>query len=276
MTKHAMRHMVKYKTLIVLYLIISAWFLYLHIFLNFDLDSTKYDLKIWASVYQIIALFGGIVGIFISRKWGGHKSIVGKAILFFALGLLLQVFGQSFDSYLNVIKNVEIPYPALGDIGFFGSVVSYIIGAFYMLKSVGFKFSLRSLKGKLISITIPLLLLVSSYFFFLQGYEFDWTDKVKIFLDLGYPFGEAIYVSIAILAFLVSRNYLGGIMKKPIIFLIFALFFQYSCEFVFLYQANAGTWYAGGINDFMYFTSYFIMSLALLELGSVVEKIKNS
>ena len=276
MTKHAMRHMVKYKTLIVLYLIISAWFLYLHIFLNFDLDSTKYDLKIWASVYQIIALFGGIVGIFISRKWGGHKSIVGKAILFFALGLLLQVFGQSFDSYLNVIKNVEIPYPALGDIGFFGSVVSYIIGAFYMLKSVGFKFSLRSLKGKLISITIPLLLLVSSYFFFLQGYEFDWTDKVKIFLDLGYPFGEAIYVSIAILAFLVSRNYLGGIMKKPIIFLIFALFFQYSCEFVFLYQANAGTWYAGGINDFMYFTSYFIMSLALLELGSVFEKIKNS
>jgi hypothetical protein len=266
----------KYKILIALYLIIAAWFLYLHLFFNFDLDTTKYDLKIWASSYQIIALLGGILGIFVSRKWGGYKSIVGKAILFFSLGLLLQVFGQSFDSYLNVLKGVEIPYPALGDIGFFGSVVSYIIGAFYMLKSVGFKFSFKSVNGKLIAIVIPTILLISSYLFFLRGYEFDWSSPVRIFLDFGYPFGEAIYVSIAILAFLVSRNYLGGIMKKPIILLICALFFQYLCEFTFLYQANAGTWYAGGINDFMYFTSYFIMSFSLIKLGSAFYKIRNS
>ncbi len=266
----------KYNILTTLYAVVSVWFLYLHIFLNFDLDSTQYDLKIWASVYQILALFGGIVGIYVSKKWGGYKSIIGKAVLFFALGLLLQVFGQSFDSYLNVLKNVEIPYPSIGDIGFFGSVLSYIVGAFYMLKSVGFKFSFKSLKGKLIAVIIPLTILVSSYFFFLKGYEFDWSSPLKIFLDFGYPFGEAIYVSIAILAFLVSRNYLGGIMKKPILFLIFALFFQYLCEFTFLYQANAGTWYAGGVNDFMYFTSYSIMAFSLIKLGSVFYKIKNS
>ncbi len=245
------------KVLIALYIIVAAWFLYLRVFLNFDLDSTQASLKIWASSYQIIALFGGIVGIF-------------------ALGLLFQVFGQSFNSYLNVLEHVDIPYPSIGDIGFFGSVVSYIIGAYFMLKSVGFKFSFNSIKGKLIAVIIPLVILIGSYLFFLRGYEFDWSSPLRIFLDFGYPFGEAIYVSIAIMAFLVSQNYLGGIMKKPILFLIFALFFQYLCEFTFLYQANAGTWYAGGINDFMYFTSYFIMSLALIKLGSVFYKIKNS
>ncbi len=266
----------KYKILSALYVIISAWFFYLHLFLNFNLDGTQYDLKIWASSYQIIALLGGMFGLYVSRKWGGYRSIVGKAVLFFALGLLLQVFGQSFDSYLNVLKNVEIPYPSLGDIGFFGSVVSYIVGAYYMLKSVGFKFSFKSLKGKLIAIIIPLIILISSYLFFLRGYEFDWSSPLRVFLDFGYPFGEAIYLSIAILAFLVSLNYLGGIMRKPILLFIFALFIQYACEFTFLSQASAGTWYAGGVNDFMYFTSYFIMALSLVKLGSTFYKIKNS
>ncbi len=270
------KHKIMPKILIALYLLIAAWFLYLHLFLNFVLDSTKSDLKIWASVYQVVALFGGVVGIFVARKWGGYKSVIGKATLFFSLGLLMQVFGQSFDSYLNVIKNIEIPYPSVGDIGFFGSVVFYIIGAIYTLKSVGFQFSFKSLKGKLISIFIPLVLLICSYFFFLNGYTFDWSNPLKIFLDFGYPLGEAIYVSIAILAFLISFKYLGGIMKKPMLFLMFALVAQYSSEFTFLYQANAGTWYAGGVNDFMYFTSYFIMSLAILQLNSAFERIKNS
>ena len=34
----------------------------------------------------------------------------------------------------------------------------------------------------------------------------------------------------------------------PFVFLIVALIFQYISDFTFLYQANAGTWYVGGLN----------------------------
>lgn len=113
-----------------------------------------------------------------------------------------------------------------------------------------------------------------SYLFFLQGYEFDWSNKLKIFLDFGYPFGQAIYVSIAMLAFFFSRNFLGGVMKRPLWILMFALIFQYCADFMFLYQSNTDTWYVGGINDYLYFVSYFLMTLALIYIGSTFYKIK--
>jgi len=123
---------------------------------------------------------------------------------------------------------------------------------------------------------IPVVILIGSYLFFLKGYEFDWLNPVKIFLDFGYPLGQAIYVSIAILTLLLSRNLLGGVMKKPIFYLIFALIFQYLSDFFFLYQSNIGVWYVGNINDYLYFVSYSIMTMAIIYMGSTFTRIQQS
>ena len=222
----------------------------------------------WGSTYQVLAILGGIVGLFVAKRWG-FKSLLGKAILFFSIGLLLQSFGQTVDSYYNFFLNATIPYPSLGDVGFMGSVFAYIIASVFLLKATGIKVSIKSVKGKAIVIGLPLIVLVTCYFFFLQGYQFDWTNKIKIFLDFGYPLGQAAYVSIALMAYLMSKNYFGGTLRLPVVFLIIALVFQYVSDFTFLYQANANTWYVGGLNDFMYFISYTIMTLALIYIGGV-------
>lgn len=259
---------------LLLFFVLSLWYFYLH-FLSIKIDEST-NLKIWASSYQIIAAFGGIVGLFVSSMWGGHKSLVGRSLLYFSLGLLLQVFGQSVDSYYNIFQNQAIPYPSFGDIGFMGSVFAYIAGAYTIMKSVGLKFSIRSIKGKVIGIFVPVVILTISYFFFLKGYQFDWTNPLKVLLDFGYPFGQALYLALALVAFLISQNYLGGIMRKPILFLLSALVFQYASDFMFLYQANAGTWYAGGINDYMYCISYLLMTLSLISTAHVFVTIKKS
>ena len=95
-------------------------------------------------------------------------------------------------------------------------------------------------------------------------------------MDFGYPLGDAVYVSLAILALILSKKVLGGVMKKPILFLVFALMFQYICDFTFTYQVSKGTWYVGGINDFMYFISYFFMTIGLIYMGSIFNKIKEA
>ncbi len=252
--------------------VLSIWWIYIY---SLGTSSTEYIRQIWAAIYQVMAIYGGIVGLIISRRWGGYKSVIGKSIIFFSIGLFFQSFGQSVYSYF-IFKGIPTPYPSIGDIGFFGSVICYIIAVYYLAKISGLKYNFKSLGGKLITLLIPIGMLVFSYFFFLNGYEFDWSNKLKIFLDFGYPFGQALYVSLAIIALLMCQKSLGGIMKKPILFLVFALIFQYFSDFMFLCQANRGTWYVGGINDYMYFVSYFIMTLGLIYIGGIFTKIQNT
>ncbi len=252
----------------------ALWWLYLQ---PFDLESTRNMRQLWGASYQILALYGGLVGLFIAQRWGGAKSLIGRIILAFSVGLLLQVFGQSYSSYYVFHYAVESPpYPAIGDIGFFGSVLAYIYGILLLAKAAGIKSKVKVAANKVWVFGIPILVLLGSYWYFLRGYEFDPSNYLLGFLDFGYPLGQAFYVSVAIVALIMSRSILGGIMKKPIWFLIFALIFQYLSDTFFLYQAHAGTWYVGNINDFLYCASYFIMGLAIISMGHAFNKIQES
>jgi hypothetical protein len=257
---------------VVVFLGFTIWWFYLR---GFSLEDSRNMRQIWGATYQIFAFYGGIIGVIISYKWGGHRSTLGRAILAFSIGLFLQCFGQTYSSYYVFHYAVESPpYPAIGDIGFFGSVIAYIYGVILLYKVSGAGFSIQKTKSEAWVFLIPIVALGLSYHFFLQGYQFDWSQKIKIFLDFGYPFGQALYVSIALVTLIASRNMLGGIMRMSILFLLFALLFQYFSDFFFLYQSNAGTWHVGNINDYMYSASYLIMSLSLIELGSAFERVK--
>jgi hypothetical protein len=267
------KYVAEYTLPAVVFVAMSIWLLYVHVQ---DLETTERTRQLWGSLYQIMAIYGGILGLFISRHWGGFKSLIGKAVLFLSISLLLQSFGQSVNSYYNFFHDWGTPYPSLGDLGFMGSTIFYILGVTFLARASGFKFSFKSLKGKFVAIIVPLALLVFSYHFFLQGYEFDWTNKIKIFLDFGYPLGDALYVSIALITFILSRKFLGGLMKKPVLLLACALTFQYLVDFMFLYQASKGTWYVGGMNDYLYFASYFVMTMALVYMGVKFHEIQES
>ncbi len=244
--------------------------------INYGSLSSDDNRQIWAAVYQCLAFFGGFLGIFYSRIWGGHRSYIGRAVLILSIGLLLQCFGQSVYSYFIFYQHIDVPYPSLGDVGFFGSVIAYIVAAAQFAKASGVSLRSKYFENKYGVFLIPLLMLVVTYFVFLANYEFDWTNSTKIFLDFGYPFAEAIYVSIALLALIFCRNLLGGIMKGPIMFLLFAFIFQYFSDFMFLYQSNAGVWSAGGLNDLLYSISYLLMTLGIIYIGQTYVKIKNT
>src|SRR6185503_7492659 len=119
------------------------------------------------------ALWGALWGLYLSKLWGGYKSVIGRASLIFALGLLAQAFGQNVYNYLYATQGFDIqpPYPGLGDVGFFGSVILYIYGAILLARAAGVSVSLKSFASKIQAIIIPLILLVGSYMLFLHGYE---------------------------------------------------------------------------------------------------------
>lgn len=247
----------------------SLWWVLLHtIFIE---DENK--LELFSATYGSLALVGSIWGMYVSTLWNGWRSYIGKFLILFSLGLLFQEFGQISYSYYTYIKGIEIPYPSLGDIGYFGSIPLYITGIWFLLKSISPK---KSLNRKTIVpvIIIPIAMLIFSYFEFLQGYEFDWANPLVVFLDFGYPFGQAIYISIAILSFILSGKYLGGRLKTPVMIILAALVCQYIADFTFLYQVSRETWTTAGINDYMYLFSYFVMTLGLIQFNNVLEKLK--
>lgn len=227
------------------------------------------------SIYAVLALYGTYCGLTTSKRWGGFTSMIGRSLIFFSLGLFFQVMGQLIYAYYSFFQHISVPYPSFGDIGYFGSIPLYALGVYYLAKVSGINLGIQSFHNKVSVIAIPGVILLCAYILFLNNYSLDLSQPIKTFLDFGYPFGQAIYVSIAILTYQLSKNFLGGIMKIKILFIILALILQFLSDYTFLYQLTAQTWVAGGLNDFMYLTSYLVMVISLeqfrrIDIGKLV------
>ncbi|OGY35224.1 MAG: hypothetical protein A3D99_00955 [Candidatus Andersenbacteria bacterium RIFCSPHIGHO2_12_FULL_45_11] len=260
------------RLVLVLFVALSLWWVTIYLRgLTSGFENNAFTLS-----YPWLSLIGGIIGLGIAKKWGGFKSIIGRSLLALSLGLLAQSFGQAAYAYYIYVTGIEVPYPSVGDVGYFSSILFYLYGVLLLARVLRVNFSLRSLANQAQAILIPLIVLGFSYFLFLRGYEFDWSQPLKIFLDFGYPLGQAIYVSIAMIALLASRKALGGFMKEPMSFLLVALVVQYFSDFMFLYQVSNEQWYVGGTNDFTYLLAYSFMALALIQLGTTLQKIDKS
>lgn len=227
------------------------------------------------NTYGFVALIGAIVGIFAVRKWGGFKSVLGKSLAFFSLGLFAQEMGQLIASYYTQVDKVALPYPAWDDAAYFGSVLLYIVATLYLAKVVGIRFSLKKIGFKIIAAGLPIVLLVVSFLILMHGHQYDTKNPLSVFLDVGYPIGQAGYISIAIVAYLLSLRYLGGIMKAGILFVIVALCVQYSSDFIFIYQGNRGTYVPGKYDDLLYLIAYYILSLGLIKFLVIYNKLKS-
>lgn len=258
------------KIAIALFIVLTIWW----VVLSFSGSKEQLQNYLFGASYGLMAVLGGVAGIRIARHWGGSRSIMGKAILLLSFGLLAEEYGQIIFSYYNIFAHIEVPYPSLADIGFFGNIPLYTIGIILLAQASGIHFSLKKLSSKIQAVFIPIIMLVFSYFFFLQKYEFDWSNPIKIFLDFGYPLGQAFYVSLAFLTYSLSKGILGGVMKNKILFLIIALVVQYLSDYNFLFQSNRGTWVNGGYGDYLYLLAYFLMTLGIIQLNTVLEKIR--
>lgn len=261
------------KIVLVSFVLLSIWWFILR-FLHLPNDSNENQL--FAAVYGLIALVGGTWGMVISLRWGGFHSVMGKSIFFFAIGLLFQEIGQILYSYYIYFLKIAVPYPSIGDFFFYGTIPFYIIAVVYLAKASGIHISLRSFKNKLQAVLIPLGVLTLSYLIFLQNYTFDWSSPLKVIIDFGAPFGQAIYISLAILTYTLTKGILGGIMRSKVLFILLALLVQYVADWTFIYQASRGTWYAGGINDYMYLCAYFLMTMGILQMQTVYRQLKHS
>lgn len=225
--------------------------------------------------YFLVALAGASAGFYIAKAWGGYKSTFGKSISFFSLGLLAQSFGQITYAFYHYVLGEDNPYPSIADLGFGATIPLYIFGIYFLAKTCGIKFSKLSPVNWLVSVAVPAVFLVATYFLFLKDYVFEFSP-LQTFLDLGYPIGDALYVSFAVVTLiLLSRNSMGGLLKPRVVLLITALILQFIADFTYIYETIAGTWVAGGFSDILYLFAYFSVALSIMYIGSAFTELKN-
>lgn len=252
--------------LVTYYIALLAW--WLKIFISGQQTGTENYL--FNQAYVVFHLTGGITGLYIARKkWGGYTSLVGRGLSFMSIGLLCQGFGQTVWTYYNFFYNIEVPYPSLADMGYFALIPSYIYGMYNFAKASGVRVTLKSIAGRTQVVVIPLVMIVIAFAIFLKDLPLDFSNPIRTFFDWGTPALNAISVSLGILTYSLSKSVLGGRMRIRILFLIFALIFEYITEYLFLYQAGLDVYYNGGVIDLLFATSSLIMTLGILQFSAV-------
>src|SRR3989344_1131655 len=184
--------------ILIYYLIIFVFWLKIRISGQVD----EFENYFFNVVYGGIALIGGIQGLILSfKKWGGYSSMLGRGIMLFSIGLLGEWFGNIVWGYTNIVLKISVPYPGLADLGFFSIIPLYGWGMIEFARASGVSFTLKTFKGQVQAIAIPFVMVFVSWALFLRGIPLDISDPLKLFLDFGYPGGEAITVSLAILTY---------------------------------------------------------------------------
>ncbi len=220
-------------------------------------------------VFGLIPLIGGVAGLTtVARSWGGFKSYLGRALSFLSLGLITWGIGQMFWSYFTISQISEVPYPSLADVGYVVSWPLWAIGMINLSKSTGVKFGLRQIRGKIALFIIPIIALASSYWLLFRVARDGMIDTGggtwKLFFDLAYPMGDVVILTLALLVFGLSFNYLGGKFKWSIRFIIAGFILNYFTDFTFSYTTTKGTYYNGHWVDLMFPTVMFLLALGIL------------
>ncbi|MDO8590133.1 MAG: hypothetical protein Q7R69_02575 [bacterium] len=218
----------------------------------------------------LIPMLGGITGLIIAKQWGAFRSAVGRAIIFLSLGLISWGLGTYiFSGVYNFLLQVEVPYPSLADVGYILSLPLWVIGIIQLSRATGAKYGLRSFNGKLVFLTIPVIVILLSYYLLVvvaRGGHIDLSNSgiLKIFFDLAYPVSDVIILTLATLIYGLSFNYFGGVYKKAVYFMLAGFLIMYCADFLFSYTTTLGTWRPANWVDLLFTTAVFILSMGVV------------
>ncbi len=252
------------KIILFYYIFLFAWWLFFFV----TGRAHHGDISLGEALYQfalgLIPLVGGIAGFLKSKKWGGLKSHVGRALFFISLGGVCWGIGQMFWSlYYNIFTKVEIPYPSLADVGYSLSFPFLAIGLVNLSKATGAKFSLKHPMGKLLALFIIIIGVIIAYYLLIvvarSGVISPNTDFLKVFFDFAYPLGDLTILLSALLVYGLSFKYFGGRYKLPIISILLGLLVLFFGDFSFSYTTTIGTYFNGHWVDLVLPTAWMLI-----------------
>ena len=229
---------------------------------------------LYSFAFSLMPLLGGLFGIYIAKPWGFLKSFIGKAIFYISLGLFTWGAGSMVWSYYNFFQKVAAPYPSLADIGFILSLPFWTIGIVNLSYATGARVNLKHNKRRALLIFIPVIVIIVSYYLLVvvaRGgiITSSFDDYLKLFFDLAYPIGDIVILSLALVVFGLSLNFLGGRYKLTIFAILIGFSLMYVADFIFSYTTTIGSFYNGDFGDLMFTLALFTITFGIFGFYSL-------
>ena len=178
------------------------------------------------------------------------------AWFFFTLGLGLWVVAEATWAVYYFILDITVSYPSVADVFYIGGYFPIIIGAILYLDVFKVAMSRKRLAAALCVIAVAAALAMT----FVLPIEFSTGESpALVFTDLTYPMLDLVLVAVAALALAIF--YGGRVAKWWMLFGAAACLYVIGDEY-FLYQAAAGTYYNGGLDDLIFLFGYLTFALA--------------
>ena len=214
-------------------------------------------------------LIGGAAALTRVRRWGGLKSAIGKAVFLIGLGIFSWGCGSMIWSYYNFFLGVSVPYPSWADIGFVPSIFFYGLGAIYLVRATGAKITWKNKYAKIFAVAAPVVIFLLSYYVLViiaRGGVLISSDgtPVKIFLDIIYPLGDFISLTLAILLSGFAFQYLKSGHRFDIMAVLMGLAVMFIVDSIFSYTTTMNTYYNGGPVDFLFIIGQFLLTFGVL------------
>ena len=218
---------------------------------------------------SLLPLVGGFVAMLRSRSWKGMQGFVSRGIFFLGLGLFFWGCGGMIWAYYNYFLGVAAPYPSLADLGYAPSVFFYCIGAVYLARAAGADFGLKRRFAKLFIVVATIIMFFISYYFLVdvvrQGVLLTAGDPIlKMILDLAYPVGDFISLTIAIVISGLSFKFLMSEYKVAIVMILLGLVAVFFADSIFSYTTSIGTYYNADFGDLVFAFSMFLLTFGVL------------
>jgi hypothetical protein len=264
------------KIIIFILLVLIIWW----VFINMNSYQNAPINFFYGAGLGLLVIVSSVFGLINVRKWGGLSSVMGRAIIFLSLGLLAWGIGTLVFAYYNIFLNIEVPYPSIADGFYIVSWPLWLISMVNLYNATGAKFQLKKISGRLIIFVIPLVTITLSYFMLVivarGGISYLSGDSLKIFFDLAYPIGDVVILTVAILIYSLSFNYLGGRFKWPIVFVIMGFIVNYIADFAFSYTTTKGIYFVANWVDFIFTIAMFLIGFGVSLMGSSLEESKTN
>ena len=250
------------------YVVMFCWWIFLNSVFISAPDTQKY---FFGFIFGLIPLVGGVLGLRNSVRWGGMKSVMGRATGFLSLGLISWAIGGLIWAYYNFFGGVDIPYPSWADVAYIVSWPLWTLGAIQLSRATGAQFSLREAKGKAVLYLVPLVVIALSYFLLVtvaRGGEITAGGSLlKTFFDLAYPIGDVVILSFSLVIYGLSFKYLGGKYSRSILMLLAGFVVNYFADFMFSWRTTMGEFTVAGFTDLLFTTAMVLLSMGVVGLN---------
>lgn len=237
------------------------------------LKKSNYN-YLYSLMFSLTPLVCGSIAIVKAHIWGRFSSSIGKAMFFFGVGLFLWGAGSMVWSYYNFVIKNALPYPSLADIGFAPSIFFWGLGAIFLSKASGARFALKnSLFAKIFLAIAVVGLPIAAYYFLIKVARGgvlvpEGESPLKVILDIAYPIGDFVALTLSVIIFGLSFKYFGGLFKVPIICILSGLAIMFVADAIFSYTTITGKFYNGDPGDLLLTFGLFLMSYGILSFAT--------